>query len=311
MHSVACVLCGVDDTQPYLQLGDLAFGLPGEFHLVSCRRCGLLYLNPRPSADELADYYPASYRPYKKAIEDERWSLMRTMRRRNIRRRRLTAEAHAPRQPGSVLDVGCSTGVFLAEMRDAGWQVTGIELSEQATAYARQRYGLEVIQGSLQDADLPAETFDVITLWDVLEHTYNPLNTLQHAHHLLRDGGVVVATVPNYDSLDRWIFRSTWVGFDVPRHLTVFTSDTLCQLLEKAGLGIMAQRCDFGGFFTFAASVHRWANARLAWPISRQAIKTLVDLPGLRLPFEPFFAIVDRLGWGSELTVIARRTKGA
>lgn len=307
MEIVNCALCGADDAQPYLILHDLGSGLPGQFNLVRCRQCGLLYLNPRPSPAEMAGYYPQDYRPYKRAIADERWAPMRWMRGRNIRRRRRAAERHAPRIPGRVLDVGCSTGIFLAEMQSAGWQGTGVEVNEPAATYARERFGLEVMNGTLEQANLPVGTFDVITFWDVLEHTHDPLAALRRAHGLLRPGGVVIATVPNHHSLDRKLFGPTWIGFDAPRHLTVLAPGTLRRMFKRAGLNVVTLRCDFGGFFSFAASLRHWANSALPWAGVRRALTALTDLPGLRLPLEPLFAVVDKTGWGSELIVVARK----
>jgi SAM-dependent methyltransferase len=307
MEFVTCALCKADDAEPFLALRDLGSGLPGEFNLVRCRQCRLLYLNPRPSPREMAAYYPRDYRPYKRAIADERWALMRWMRQRNIRRRRRAAERHAHRVPGQVLDVGCSTGIFLAEMEDAGWRGTGIETNQSAAAYARERLGLEVLGETLEQAELPGGSFDLITFWDVLEHMHDPLATLSHVHDLLQPGGIVVATVPNYRSLDRKLFGSAWIGFDAPRHLTVFAPDTLRRLLEQAGLDIVVLRCDFGGFFSFVASLRHWANATLPWPSMRKVLASATELPGLRLPTEPFFAVIDRTGWGSELAVVARK----
>lgn len=307
MRSVACALCGSGDAAPILQLGDLSYEVPGSFRLVRCEHCQLIYVDPRPSPEELARYYPPEYSAFRKAIEDERWFLMRWMRRRNIRRRRRAVEAYTRHRPGQLLDVGCSTGIFLAEMRDAGWHVTGIETSSPAAEYARERFGLDVMQGTLEGSRLPANSFDAITLWDVLEHTDSPLEALHAANQLLRPDGIVVATVPNYDSLDRRLFGPAWIGFDVPRHLTVFTPDTLSRSLLRAGFDVLHLRCDFGGYFTFAASVHRWANTQITSTALRRIVRTFIDLPGLRLPFEPLFGILDRMDLGSELAVVARK----
>ena len=307
MEFTTCPLCGADDSQPYLFLHDVGAGLPGQFRLVRCQECELLYLNPRPSPAEMADYYPPDYRPYKRAIAEEPWALMRCMRRRNIRRRRRAAERHAPRIPGRVLDVGCSTGVFLEEMRLAGWQGAGLEISESAADYARKHVGLEILNETLDQTTLSTETFDVITFWDVLEHTHDPAASLRQAYRLLRPGGIIVASVPNFHSLDRRLFGPTWIGFDAPRHLTVFTRHTLAHTLEIAGLDVVTMQCDFGGFFSFAASVRRWAELSISHPSLKKFIADITDLPGLRLPIEPLFALIDRMGLGSELAVVARK----
>lgn len=309
MEATFCSLCGVDDTERVLALRDYAFDGPGEFPLTRCRQCGLMYLNPRPSPAQMERYYPAAYSPYKSAIEDERWSLMRRVRRRNIRRYCRAVEQFSSRVPGRVLDVGCSTGIFLAEMRDAGWETYGVDLSPIAIAYARERFELEVFEGRLTDADLTAGQFTAATLWDVLEHTFNPVETLQTIHRLLEVNGIVVIAVPHYESWDRLIFGRHWIGYDAPRHLYVFPRDVLRDMLVRIGFDVVHIRCAFGGYYTFTASLRLWINQHVRHQPVRRLWLRLLDVPGLRLPFTPITAIADRLGRGNKLTIVARKVE--
>lgn len=287
---------------------DYAFDGPGEFPLVRCRQCGLMYLNPRPSPAQMDRYYPDTYLPYKSAIEDERWSLMRWVRRRNIRQYRRAVERFSPRVPGRVLDVGCSTGIFLAEMRDAGWETYGVDTSLIAIAYARERFGLDAFEGRLTDADLPDDQFTAATLWDVLEHTFDPLETLQTIHRLLEMNGIVVIAVPHYESWDRQLFGRYWIGYDAPRHLHAFSRDVLRDALIRAGFDVVSMQCAFGGYYTFTASLRLWINQRVRHQTARKLWLRLLNVPGMRLPFVPITAVADRLGRGNKLTVVARKT---
>ncbi|MFQ5580527.1 MAG: class I SAM-dependent methyltransferase, partial [Nitrospiria bacterium] len=302
-----CPLCQADQTTQPLALRDWGYGGPGCFSMVRCLHCGVRYLNPRPTPTQMATYYPSHYTPYKTAIEDEPWTLMRWMRRRKIVQKRRLVERFSKGDAGHILDLGCSTGIFLAEMKGAGWQAKGVELNAEAAAYAQRRFGLDVVVGRLLEVTLPIATFDVVTMWDVLEHTFEPLATLQQAHDLLKPGGIVACTVPNEHSFDRLLFGATWVGYDAPRHLTVFSPDTLRRALVKAGFQVLTLRCGFGGYFSFISSFTIWLNRNVSSRRVREALLRLVHLPGLRLPFAPFFGGLDWIGWGNELFVVGRK----
>ena len=188
-EEVSCTRCGADGSQLLVALEDYLYKIPGHFAMRRCGQCGLIFLSPRPTPESLAAYYPDSYAPYRRAIQDEPNALMRWMRRRNIRQRSRLVERFAARSPGRLLDLGASTGIFMDDIRSLGWQVTGVELNENAAAYARERLGLEVICAELSQAQLPANHFDAITLWDVIEHTFDPAQILAEVWtQLAREG---------------------------------------------------------------------------------------------------------------------------
>lgn len=201
-----CNACGSPLADEMLRLEDYEFDVPGEYALVRCCQCGLLYLREPPSMDELRSHYPPEYAPYRRAIEDEPWKFMRWVRRCNIVRYRRVVERHSARSPGVILDVGCSTGIFLSEMERLGWETFGVEPSPSASEYARSRLGLRVYTGTLDTVGLPRRPYSAVTLWDVLEHTSDPSLVLRSVHALLDDWGIVVVTVPNYNSFDRYLF---------------------------------------------------------------------------------------------------------
>jgi 2-polyprenyl-3-methyl-5-hydroxy-6-metoxy-1,4-benzoquinol methylase len=307
LESVNCTRCQARDAELLYPLADYLYHTPGEFAARRCRRCGLIFLSPRPRPAALARYYPDAYAPYRTAIQDERNPLLRAMRRRRVRMRREFVERHTAQTPGRVLDIGASTGIFLDEMRRAGWETLGIELSETAATYARTRLGLEIICAELSQAGLPDSRFDLITLWDVLEHTYDPAATLQAIAQKLNAGGVVALTVPSWESLDRRLFGSYWVGFDAPRHLHVFTRPVLAEMVTAAGLAVVEDRTAFGGYFAFITSLRAWLRARLQPGLRLTLLERLMDLHGMRFVFEPLFVLMDWWGLGGVRVLVARK----
>jgi SAM-dependent methyltransferase len=136
---------------------------------------------------------------------------------------------------GNLLDVGCGLGVYLTTVRDLGWRVRGVEIGTAAAQYAREHYGLDVFSGSFDEADLPANHFDVVTLWHVLEHFPSPAVALSGIRDLLTADGLLILGLPNFASLDRMIFKENWNGYEIPLHLYHFTPISIERLLEKNG----------------------------------------------------------------------------
>jgi SAM-dependent methyltransferase len=143
---------------------------------------------------------------------------------------------HLPlRGRGRLLDFGCGGGSFLERMHDNGWQVTGVDIAAAAVERIRNQPGLHALVGTLPHADLPKASFDVITMWESLEHVHRPLEVLRAAHELLAPQGQLIVATPNIDSLAfRWFGRAWW-GLDVPRHLSHFNPWTLQMMLNRAG----------------------------------------------------------------------------
>ena len=194
-------------------------------------------------------------------------------------------------------------------MQSANWEVTGIEINPHAVQFARQRFELAIIQGELEDVDLPLQSFDAITFWDVIEHTFDPLTTLIKAQSLLKDEGILIMTLPNWESLDRKLFGPTWIGYDAPRHLYIFPREVLNRLLIKAGFEVLDMWCGLGGYFTFIASLRLWLNVHVKIPAFRKGILKILEIPGMRFFFQPLFSIIDRFGTGGTLVVVARKSK--
>jgi 2-polyprenyl-3-methyl-5-hydroxy-6-metoxy-1,4-benzoquinol methylase len=253
MEHVACDLCGATDTHPYMTTSDRFTGVA--FNLVMCNRCQLVYLNPRPNREEIEAQYPDNYEAYRLTEQYdskiEKWHVQRA-----LEKQLAYVESHRPEQ-GQLLDVGCATGNFLYVARDHGWQVLGVEIQEKAAKIARQQFNIEVITTDLIGAGLPPASQDVVTLWDVVEHLFSPRSDMLLIHKLLKPGGMVFFSIPNLNSYDRRLFKSNWIGWDAPRHLTFFSELTLNRLLEETGFEIMDRRCILGGRGAFLLSIER------------------------------------------------------
>jgi SAM-dependent methyltransferase len=211
---VGCNLCGCDDTEPLFRLRDYRFRVDEvEWTAVRCRSCGLAYLNPRPTPDEIPRYYPPSY-----------------FATRNLEADRYAKQArYVRRSDGRLLDVGTAKGDFLAVMAQRGWEVTGIEPSSEAG----NPHALTIYRERFPDeCSLPDESFDVITAWAVFEHLHDPAAAFRICARLLRPGGRLILQVPNLRSIQsRWAMQE-----DVPRHLYFFSVRTLCAYGITAGI---------------------------------------------------------------------------
>jgi SAM-dependent methyltransferase len=223
-----CPLCGSTQARTLFAGPDRLQGLPGEFRLLRCGECGLMRLAQIP--DDLDQFYPASYRPHQARSDSlAGWRGRGLAKKADLVRRAFPSG-------GRLLDVGCGSGEFLALFQDdPRWSLHGLEPSPQAGRLARDLTGSPVTIATLQDARLPAGSFDVVTMWHVLEHLPYPLPALTRAKRLLRPGGLLVLCCPVADSCQARLFGSYWSGFDLPRHLVTFSRPSLDRALRAAG----------------------------------------------------------------------------
>jgi 2-polyprenyl-3-methyl-5-hydroxy-6-metoxy-1,4-benzoquinol methylase len=135
------------------------------------------------------------------------------------------------RKTGRLLDVGAGAGLFLASARSTGWEVAGVEIAEYGPIYAKRHFDLSIVHGTLQDANFPSEYFDVVVLQDTIEHVIDPHSLLKQVHSVLRPGGAVILSTPNYDSLSRRLLGTRWALISPAEHVHLFTLKSLLWLL--------------------------------------------------------------------------------
>ena len=303
MQQITCPLCNSSEDTPVADVHDRLLGIEGQFTMVQCAHCGLYYLNPQPSRAELVRYYPDNYDPFTTLSPDEMPLLRRLSVNYGLRKRCRVVMRY--RQRGTLLEIGCANGLFLNVIRQMGdWQVQGVDISEQAVRYAQERFALDVFCGELQEAGFPDRSFDVVVMWDVLEHVHDPQGTLLEICRVLKPDGVFVFRVPLLESWDRKLFGPYWAGWDAPRHLTFFSLRTLEKMLAQTGFTITQTSCISGSYPAFVLSVRFWAREHLSAPAQVWLRRILESLP-VRFVVGPYFYLVDRLLKSAVVTVIA------
>jgi len=242
MEYIACNLCGDDQTRlryASTVADDVrptaveAFRCTspgyGRHHtIVQCKNCGLVYTNPRIDGSQILDSY--------EAVEDPLYLEERDG-------RVLTFERHLrpleklKTPPGRLLDVGAYTGVFVEIAAQHGWEAWGVEPSHWAVEQARAQ-GLHMIEGTLSSAELTDGSFDVVTMWDVIEHVTDPLGEIQSAFRLLKPGGMLVVHTMDIDSLFARVMGERWPWL-MEMHIYYFSHRTLQAMLTKAGFQVL------------------------------------------------------------------------
>jgi SAM-dependent methyltransferase len=256
-----CDLCRSDQhAVPVLEARDYEYGVSGRFTLSHCTACGLYYQTPRPPLDAIPTYYPPTYAVY--GDDPVVGWLFRITYWLDARR-----VAQLIGRRGRVLDVGCGAGGALSALAEMGeWDVRGLELDAEAARQAARR-GFDVRQGDLVDTDFPPESFDLIRMGHVIEHVRDPMATLRRAFELLRPGGILFGETPNIDCWDFRLFGRYWGALHFPRHIVLFSPETIRRACEEAGF--MAPRI-----------VPRWRT--VGWSAGLQ--NWLADRGGLRVP---------------------------
>lgn len=306
MKDVNCNNCKANTTSPINNGPDLLLGQPGDFHLVRCLNCGLIYQNPQLTIEELARHYPNEYLPYKKEINSEKSFTKRIAAQHGLMRRCNQLIKHRP-MTGKLLDVGCSTGLFLNAMRESGWDVEGVELNQYAVEYARKTFGLTIYQGTLEEVNFPDASFDVITLWDVLEHVHNPRITLSEIARILKPGGLLALSLPNPHSLEARLFGKYWVGWDRPRHLHIFPPPVLENYLTNAGMEIKTIESLGGRLGLTLLSIEFFCKAHHLPEYIWQTISWISYNWPLRVLTWPAYRLIETLNLSTNMTVFANR----
>lgn len=302
MEYVHCNLCGCDDSEVVNQGPDLLLNRPGHFTLVRCRHCGLIYQNPRVTAPELSAYYPDEYLPYR----EEPTSLVERFNAAHALNRRCSQLMKHHPQVGTLLDVGCATGHFLNAMQERGWRVSGVELNGYAADYARKTFDLEIFTGTLAEAVFPESSFDVVTMWDVLEHVPDPKETLAEIARILKPGGLLALSLPNPQSVEARVFGDSWIGWDRPRHLFLFTPPVLRQYLSQSHLELSRIESLGGRLGLTLLSVEFLCKKHEIPESIWKPVLRLLYNPLLRLITWPLYRLGEKVNRTTSMTVFAR-----
>jgi 2-polyprenyl-3-methyl-5-hydroxy-6-metoxy-1,4-benzoquinol methylase len=236
---MSCPVCLHPVTAPALTGSDLLFEATEKtFNLDVCASCRCLFLNPMPGADEIAGFYPTQY--WWSSSKSERAGALRKLEAvyRNLALRdhvSFIVRAAGNARGLDLLDVGCGPGTLLALLKRRGFRPVGVDFSEEAARVAEIENGIRVHVGSLQQANLAGKSFDIVTLFHVMEHVANPRLVLAEVSRILKPKGVVILQVPNIDSWQFKAFGARWYGLDIPRHVIDYSKDAMLKLLDDSG----------------------------------------------------------------------------
>lgn len=203
----------------------------GNDRIVRCRRCGLIYVSPRMKRELI-------WQGYRDAV-DTKYATQTEGRLATFKRAVAMIEEYVPRR-GKLLDVGCAAGFFLKVAKDAGWEVQGIEPNRGLAKWGSRKYGVPISSKDFLTTKFPAESFDVVTFWDVLEHVTDPKAYIREAARILKPGGFLFVNYPDMGSIFSRIFKQKW-WFVSPVHLYYFDRRTLEQYFEEEGLRFVKQ----------------------------------------------------------------------
>jgi len=239
---VDCGLCGSKERRLRFQ--------DGPFSVVTCARCDLTYVTPRlVDATLIEKVYDEGYwrsgAPKDRGYGDYRRDAPLYL--ATYRRRRKVVRRHFAR-PGRVLDVGCAAGYFLSVMKDEGWQVTGLEPSDAIRPQAEERIGKENVRaGLLGQVELPAGGFDLVTMWDVIEHIPDVVGAAREVRRLLAPGGKFLIETQDVASLAARVLGRRWQHYKHAEHIYHFHERTLADALGRAGFRVLENRPWLGG----------------------------------------------------------------
>lgn len=236
MEEVRCNLCNSNLTELLI--------VKNSFNIVKCSKCGLVYVNPRLTKEELKETYSFAQNYYLDLSQDS------IRQKEEIKRFEGYLEiVEKYRNNGRILEIGCALGLFLKVAQEKNWEVYGVEFSNDLAEFARKSFGLNVITGEIEEAKFPSDFFDVVALWDVLEHMLDPLRALRHIREILRKDGYLFLTMPN---IDGFVPRTTyyllaktfgiWEHPSPPRHAYEFSGKTITNMLKSADFEVIEIR---------------------------------------------------------------------
>ena len=244
INNTNCTICNSSKTSKVFDAVD-HFSTRETFPIYYCKNCGFRFTNNFPSEDSIGRYYDSpdyiSHSDSKSGLINRLYHFFRKqMLKKKVN---LVSKYVAPKQKSNIhlLDIGSGTGYFLNAAKERGYTVTGIEKDSNARDYAITNFALD-IKDEQSLWSIENDSFDVITLWHVLEHMENLNEVVAKINSILKPDGVVILALPNHNSHDAKKYKGYWAAYDVPRHLWHFTPDTVEKLLGKHLFNIIKQK---------------------------------------------------------------------
>lgn len=266
-----CLLCGNEGRLLYQNLQDWVYSISGSYDFIQCPQCGLVWSTSRIAFSNISECYESQPFYTRDIRLSDNTSCLRNLKRR-VKDIILSASfgyTHLEKHQkffgkclslvwpirkrveesimgisyisgGKLLDIGCGGGQFLYNMQRLGWDVFGVEIDRKAVKVAQEFYKLRnIYSGTLEEVKFPSDTFDVITMFHVIEHTENPITTFIECHRILKPTGKLIVITPNIKSLGHYLFKKNYFSLFPPYHFYLFSPSTIRRCVEKAGLTIL------------------------------------------------------------------------
>ncbi len=262
IHYTHCPVCGSADIKTALSSKD--YTVSGEtFAIAKCNACLLRFTQDVPDAASISPYYKSeNYISHTNTSKGLVNRLYQSVRKRTLKQKIKLIEKATGIKKGSLLDVGSGTGSFVNEMKLAGWQVTGLEPDADARTVGKQLYNIELADIN-QFYQLPASSYDAITMWHVLEHVHDLQGYVTQLKLLLKENGKLFIAVPNYTSKDAAIYEEHWAAYDVPRHLYHFSPQSMQVLMELHGLKVLQYKPMWYDSFYVSMLSSKYKNGKI------------------------------------------------
>lgn len=226
-----CPWCDSDNNHQFLKLKDY-FLTQEDFEILECNDCKLLFTTPCPAPDKIGDYYKSeeylSHNDEKKSLFARIYNIVKKT---NIKNKFNIAVGNK-QSAVRILDIGCGVGDFLNYAKEKGCKITGIEPNDDARKIAEKKLNIKVFSPAELE-NLPDNSFDIITMWHVLEHVADLKTEIHHLQRLLKNDGRLILALPNYKSFDAEYYKDKWAAYDVPRHLNHFSRTSIENIFKE------------------------------------------------------------------------------
>jgi 2-polyprenyl-3-methyl-5-hydroxy-6-metoxy-1,4-benzoquinol methylase len=260
----SCPLCkGVELVLSHQSTDNLVSG--DLFSVYKCTSCDFRVTSPRPTSGDAGSYYnSASYVSHNDVARGWMPKIYRVVRDIMIQHKLRIVERYKEKNPGrkNMLDIGCGTGEFLLKAKKMGYNTTGFEPDKNASETAINK-GLNIITGDDRLKELSPKYFDVVTLWHVLEHMYHPKDRIEILENTLRDHGIMIVAIPEYESFDGKYYMQNWAGWDLPRHVYHYNESTLTRVMDELNFKLIGKHALIFDSFYISLLSEKNLNSRL------------------------------------------------
>lgn len=232
-----CPWCNSENNHQFLKLKDY-FLTQEEFEIIECENCKLLFTTPFPTPDKIGSYYKSedylSHNDEKKGLFAKIYNSVKKINIKNKFKIAISRQLSAV----SLLDIGCGVGDFLLYAKEKGCDITGIEPNDDARKIAEKKLNCKILSPE-ELQNIPDNSFDVVTMWHVLEHVADLKTEIHHLQRILRKDGRLIVALPNHKSYDAEYYKDKWAAYDVPRHLNHFSQTSIRNIFKETKLQLI------------------------------------------------------------------------